>query len=173
MINETVDRLLLHGVRRLHVHLLGDFAHGAIHPTVRLESVENTCDQLMRVSEMLAQTIHELAAVVDYVDVYATYGNHMRTVQNKKESIHSDNMEKIIPWWLRVRLKNEKKINICPQCEEFILDTICDKTVVSTHGDLDTVHNLGVTANMLFARDFGTPVDIAIMGDKHHAELFD
>ena len=173
MINETVERLILHEVSCLHIHLLGDFAHGAIHPTVRLESVENTCDQLMRVSEIIAQAIHELAAAVDRVEVYATYGNHMRTVQNKKESIHSDNMEKIIPWWLQARLKDDEKVHICPHCEEFITDIICDKTVVSTHGDLDTVHNLGVTANMLFARDLETPVDIAIMGDKHHAELFD
>lgn len=30
-----------------------------------------------------------------------------------------------------------------------------------------------MTANMLLSRDLGTPVDIAIMGDKHHAESLD
>lgn len=173
LIDETVERLLMHQVTDLHIHLLGDFAHGAIHPTVRLESVENTCDQLMRVSEILAEAIHEISAAVDRVDVFATYGNHMRTVQNKKESIHSDNMEKIIPWWLATRLKDDDTINVCPMCEEFITDFIGGKTVVSTHGDLDTVRDFGVTANMLLSRDLGTPVDIAIMGDKHHAESLD
>lgn len=173
MINETVERLLLHDVSVLHVHLLGDFCHGAIHPTVRLESVESVCDQLMHVSEIIAQAIHELAAVVDEVDVYSTYGNHMRTVQNKKESIHADNMEKILPWWLATRFENVDNVNICPESDEFIIDIICGKTVVSTHGDLDTVNHLGVTTNMLFSRDIGAPVDIAIMGDKHHTELLD
>lgn len=64
-------------------------------------------------------------------------------------------------------------INVCPMCEEFITDFIGGKTVVSTHGDLDTVRDFGVTANMLLSRDLGTPVDIAIMGDKHHAESLD
>lgn len=172
LIDETIERLLLHDISTLHIHLLGDFAHGAIHPTVRLESVENTCDQLMTAAELIAQVIHELSAVVNRIEVYSTYGNHMRTIQNKKESIHSDNMEKIIAWWLETRFAHDEKILISPLCEEFISDFVGDKVVMSTHGDLDSVRNLGVTANMLFSRDLGTPVDIVIMGDKHHPEIF-
>lgn len=44
---------------------------------------------------------------------------------------------------------------------------------MATHGDLDTIRDFGVTSNMLFSKQLGCPVDIAIMGDKHHKESLD
>ena len=49
---------------------------------------------------------------VNEVSVYSTYGNHARTVQKKEDSIHSDNMERIIPWWLSYRLKDNKNYGL-------------------------------------------------------------
>lgn len=80
LIDETVDRIRLHDVRKLHILLMGDFCHGAIHTTARVESKEKVVDQIMKVSELLAVAITELSTVVDEVEVYSTYGNHMRTV---------------------------------------------------------------------------------------------
>lgn len=54
LVDSVIERVQLHNIGTMHVLLLGDFAHGAIHPTVRIESTEQTCDQLMQVSEMLA-----------------------------------------------------------------------------------------------------------------------
>lgn len=80
LVEAVIDRIRLHDITTLHILLMGDFAHGAIHPTVRIESTEQTCDQLMQVSEMLAQVVNEIAEYVPSVRVYSTYGNHMRTV---------------------------------------------------------------------------------------------
>lgn len=77
---EVERRLRLHNVSVLHVALLGDFAHGAIHVGTRVESAELVSDQLIHVSEILAELLHALSMVVDRVCVYSTYGNHMRTV---------------------------------------------------------------------------------------------
>ena len=173
LVAEVSKRLKLHQVSTLHVLLMGDFAHGAIHPTVRIESTEQTCDQLMQVSELLAETIAGLSAEVEVVKVYATYGNHMRTVQNKKESVHSDNMEKIIPWWLQERLRGNTKIKFQESVYEFIVVSACGKLIVATHGDLDNVKDFGITSSMLFSQFFGCPIDYAIMGDKHHIESVD
>lgn len=166
------EKMWLHGVSHLHVLLLGDFAHGAIHPTVRLESSEKTCDQLMQVSELLAEMLNELSFGVA-IDVYATYGNHMRTIQNKKESIHSDNMERIIPWWLKERLQYNASVKVHPAGDEFIKLEICGEGIVATHGDLDKVRDFGVTASMLFAKSMSCPISYAIMADKHHIEGLD
>lgn len=164
------EKIQLHGVECLHILLLGDFAHGAIHPTVRLESQEKTCEQLMHVSEILAEMINELALCSISIHVHATYGNHMRTMQNKKESIHSDNMERIIPWWLSARLQNNPFVKIHPADSEFITLEVCGEGIVATHGDLDAVKDFGVTASMLFAKSMDCPVSYAIMADKHHIE---
>lgn len=66
----------------------------------------------MHVSELIAEAVNDLSSIVNSVVVYSCYGNHLRTVQNKKDSVHSDNIEKIVPWWLKQRLQNNPKIVI-------------------------------------------------------------
>lgn len=163
-----------HKITTLHVVLLGDAAHGAIHVGCRVQSEEDTCDQLMAVSELLAETISELSSSVNTVKVYSCYGNHLRTIQNKNESIHSDNMEKIIPWWLKERLKNNTKVEIIEsQYKEFTRLNILGSEICCVHGDLDNFKNLGVTVNTLFNRLYGDSIDYTISGDKHHLEEFE
>ena len=100
----------LNNIDVLKIVMLGDASHGAIHTTCRIESEEKACDQLMHVSEIMAEAINNLSNEVNHVYLYSCYGNHMRTIQNKSESIHSDNMEKIIPWWIEQRLQNNSKV---------------------------------------------------------------
>ena len=54
--------------------LLGDAAHGSIHTSARVASEELTCDQIMQVSEIMAQAISVLADEVEQTVVHATYG---------------------------------------------------------------------------------------------------
>lgn len=169
MLDQTIERLELHAVRKLHILLMGDFCHGAIHTTARIESRETVADQVMHVSELLAEVISHLADEVDEIEVYSTYGNHMRTVQNKKDSQHNDNMERLIPWWLSERLHYEDNVNIHP-ASEFIHLHSCGVNIVATHGDLDSVNHFGVMSNTMFSKKYGITIDYAIMGDKHHAE---
>lgn len=163
-----------HNVKDLHVVLLGDFVNGAIHTGSRVASEENTCDQLMHVSEILANFINALSAYVEEVDVYSTYGNHARTVQKKDDSIHSDNMERIIPFWLKQRLQNNHKINVIDSdFYEFIYFKVCGYNIVCTHGDLDKFKDVGVTINSLFSKKYGKTIDYTFSGDKHHLESFE
>ena len=98
LFEQVKPALQLHQINNLHVIVLGDLIHGAIHTTCRIASEEDTCDQLMQASELLADLIDALSSYVNRIEVYTTYGNHARTVANKKENIHSDNMEKIVSW---------------------------------------------------------------------------
>lgn len=161
-------------LRTLHVALLGDAAHGAIHVGCRVQSNEDTCDQLMHVSEILAETIAELSTCVNHVNVYSCYGNHMRTIQKKDESIHSDNMEKIIPWWLKERLKDNPKVKVIESpYKEFTRIDILGSKICCVHGDLDNFKNLGVTVNTIFNKLYGESIDYTVSGDKHHLEEFE
>lgn len=163
-----------HHIKTLHVVLLGDFVNGSIHTTCRVASEENTCDQLMHVSELLANFINALSVDVDKVNVYSTYGNHARTIQNKEDSIHSDNLERVIPWWIAQRLQKNKKVNVVDsEYYEFIYFNVCGYNVVCTHGDLDQLKNLGVTVNSLFSKKYGQTIDYTFSGDKHHLESFE
>lgn len=163
-----------HNVKILHIALLGDFVNGAIHTGCRVASEENTCEQLMHVSEFLANFINAISVYVDAVCVYSTYGNHARTIQNKNDSIHADNMERVIPWWLKQRLKDNHKVNIVDsEYYEFIYMNVCGHNVVCTHGDLDRFKDLGVVVNSLFSKKYGKTIDYTFSGDKHHLESFE
>lgn len=163
-----------HGLRRLHVVLLGDMIHGACHVSARVASEETTIDQLIHVSELLAQMINDLSNAVPEVVVHSTYGNHARVVANKKESIHADNMERVIPWWLRERLANNERVTVEESpYYEFVKLRLFRKNLVAVHGDLDNVRELGTVVNGLFGRTHGEQIDYAVMADKHHQESFE
>ena len=170
----AVERIRLNKCQRLHVVLLGDAAHGSIHTSARVASEELTCDQIMQVSEIMAQAISVLADEVEQTVVHATYGNHLRTVQNKNDSIHADNMERLIPWWLEQRLHDRGDI-VFPESEyyEFLYFSVCGYNICAAHGDLDNVKNAGKTLHTLFAKKYSSDIDYVVLADKHHKEEFE
>lgn len=174
LIEISKEYIELNKIDVLNIVMLGDFAHGGIHSTCRIQSEENVCDQLMNVSEIMAEAIGELSNVVNHISVYSCYGNHMRTIQDKNDSIHSDNMEKIIPWWLKQRLINNSKVEIIySEYKEFTKLNVLGYNICCVHGDLDSLKNLGVTVNTIFSKKFGETIDYTVSGDKHHLEEFE
>ena len=168
------EYLKLHAVDNLHVLLLGDFVHGGIHNSARVASEELVCEQLMNVSELLSEAIEHLSANVNNVFVYSTFGNHARTIQDKHDSIHSDNMERIIPWWMNQRLKGNNKIEVINNdLYEFIYLNACGHDIIATHGDLENFKKFGMDMHTLFSRKYGLDVEYVFSGDKHHFENID
>lgn len=172
-VNQAIQRIQLHGCHRLHVVVLGDLCHGAIHTGARVASDELACEQLMQASEILAQAILRLSQYVDDTLVYATYGNHARTVQNKHDSIHRDNMERIVPWWLAQRLQMYDNITIMPESDnEFLFIDACGYDICASHGDLDTVKCSPRLLTTIFQKKYGKNIEYILLGDKHHRESF-
>ena len=173
-VSKAIKHIQLHGVKTLHIMLLGDAAHGSIHTGCRVASEEDTCDQLMQSSEIMAEAINELSSYVSEINVYATYGNHLRTIQNKNDSTHSDNMEKLIPWWLEQRLQNNSRVNIVKSdYYEFLYLNVCGYNIVGAHGDLEKFKQFGLTVNTLFTKKYGKTIDYTVSADKHHIEEFE
>ena len=173
VVDQMINRIVLHKCSRLHVVVLGDLWHGAIHVGARVASEELVCDQIMEVSEILAQAIVRLSSVVDNVDIHTTYGNHARTVPNKKESVHRDNIERLVPWWLKWRLKEFDNIEIAEDTgSEFIFVNSCGHNICASHGDLDGVKSSPRLLYTLFQKTYGIDIEYIILGDKHHTESF-
>ena len=174
LFNKVISAIQDHKINTLHIALLGDFVNGSIHTSCRVASEENTCEQLMHVSEIIANFINEISAYVNQVNVYSTYGNHARSIQKKEDNIHADNMERVIPWWLAQRLKDNYKVNVIDsEYYEFIYSNACGYNVVCTHGDLDQFKNIGVTVNSIFTKKYGKSIDYTFSADKHHLESFE
>lgn len=175
LVEITKEFLRFNQIDVLTIVTLGDAAHGSIHVGCRVQSEEDTCDQLMHVSELMAKAINELSTVVNHIDVYSCYGNHLRTIQNKNDSVHSDNMEKVIPWWLKQRLQNNPKIEIIEsEYKEFTRVNILGSRICAVHGDLEkNFKEIGITINTIFTKKFGETIDYTISADKHHLEEFE
>lgn len=170
----AVDRIIQNKCRKLHVVVLGDLIHGAIHVSARVASEELVCDQLMQVSEILAQTIQYLSTSVEETYVYVTYGNHARTVPNKQDNIHRDNLERIIPWWLEQRFSTVDDIYVVPESEsEFLFVNANGHDICAAHGDLDGVKTSPRLLSALFQKKYNKNVEYIILGDKHHRESFE
>ena len=174
VVMKAVQRIALHGCSNLHIVVLGDLFHGAIHTSARVASEELVCDQLMQSAEILAQAIHKLSHYAKHTYVYMTYGNHGRTVQNKKDNLHRDNMERLIPWWLEYRLKEDTSVSVMPDSgNEFLLIDAAGHDICATHGDLDSVKSSPKLIPSLFRRTYGKDIEYVLLGDKHHDELFE
>lgn len=167
------ERIRRHQCSNLHIIVLGDLFHGAIHTSARVAAEELVCDQLMQVSEILAQSIDTLSSSVKNTYVYLTYGNHGRTVQNKNDNIHRDNIERIVGWWLKERLKGNESIHITDEFKhEFIFVPVRGHWFCATHGDIDRIKSSPKTLSALFRKQYGIDIDYILLGDKHHIESF-
>ena len=174
LVARAITAIKTHKVKRLHVLCLGDFAHGACHVGCRVASEEFVCEQLMQVTELLSEVIEELAGYVEFTDVYSTFGNHMRTIQKKEDSIHDDNMEKIIPWFLSERFKNREDIAVhISDYNDIVIFDCCGYGIFASHGDIDKFDDVATTASILSNKALNKNVDYAIVGDKHSLKEYD
>lgn len=168
--DKVIEKINLNAVGRLHVVLLGDLVNGSIHNTCRIKASEDTVDQIMHVSERIAELLGELAEYTPEVCVYSTYGNHARTVQNLKDSIHSDNLEKIIPFWLKERLKlNDHIVFMDNNAHEIIRMNVLGHETGAVHGDLDTGKDAALILSKLYEKNFGRSMEYLITGHMHNS----
>lgn len=173
-VDRAIERIRLHRCKELHLLLLGDFIHGGIHCSARVASEELVIDQLMQVSEIIAQAIGHLSNYVEKVWVYATFGNHGRVIPTKKDNIHNDNMERVIGWWLNERLSGCDRITFVENEEdEFLFANLCGHYICAAHGDLDYAYSSPRLLYTLFSKKYGIDIEYIVLGDKHHRESFE
>ena len=174
IVHEASNRIVLNSCKKLHIIVLGDMIHGNCHVSARVASEEVAVEQLMHASELLAQAICDLGRYVDETFVYVTYGNHARAVPNKQDSIHRDNMERFIPWWLEQRLMTYQDIHVVRgDTNEFLFVNACGHDICAAHGDLDAVRTSARILTTLFNKKYGKNVEYILLGDKHHRESFE
>ena len=172
-VNNAISRIILHGCRKIHVVLLGDFVSGGIHVSVRVASEELVIDQLMHVSEILAQCINQLSVYTDEVCVYSTYGNHGRMIAKKEANIRSDNIERIIGWWLEQRLSDNDRVSFQNDYDGYLFINACGHEICATHGNFDALKSSPRLISSLMHKELGKNIECIILGDKHHRESFE
>lgn len=167
--DRVIEKLRVNSVSRLNVVLGGDMCAGAIHVTNRVLSSEQTVDQLIHVSEIIAELIAELSNYVVHVDVYSVFGNHSRVTAKLEDSIHGDNYERFIPFWLTERFRGSSNISVNDgRCHEMVGFDVNGHSVCVVHGDLDGKNDSLLTLSMLYKKNYHKDLEVLFMGHFHH-----
>ncbi|MFR2887413.1 MAG: hypothetical protein ACLTDM_04330 [Clostridium butyricum] len=169
--NKTIKYCKRHGVNVLHVEILGDMINGLIHLGTRVSNEEDSIHQAMHVSELLGEMLNDLSKHIPQIKVYSATGNHGRCSANIKESIDTENFEKIIPWYLETRLRDNKNIEIITNKyeEDIIIYNFLNETIFAVHGHNDKISDAVSNLSEMF-KIYPTEVH---MGHYHSYQEFD
>lgn len=117
------------------IEVNGDMIEGLIVLSSKIQSEEDVVSQIAIVSEMLSNAINELKPYFRTLKVVTTLGNHGRLVPDKKSSINKENMEMLIPAFIRFRTKDVPVIT--SQGTDFVKYEFAGKTIILAHGQND------------------------------------
>ena len=137
--DETIKYLKANKCSKLHLVNLQDLIAGRIHLGIRLESRFDVVTQTMEVSEILAEFISDLSKVCP-VNYYDSLDNHSRLEVIKNDAQDLETLCRMIPWYLKERLKKNKKVTICENTYGHDLVTFesLGHKIIASHGDRDT-----------------------------------
>lgn len=165
LLTKEVDEYCqFHNVERIIIAGLGDYISGIIHLPLRLNSREDVMTQIMEVSEIIAEMVSALS--MNYlIEFYTVLGNHGRIDSNKKDSIQLENLERIIPWYLKDRLRDNPNVFIDTSSDfDMATFTVNGFQFGCAHGDKDGMNQIVKNFTLMTRK----PFDVIITAHKHH-----
>lgn len=154
-----------HAAEKIHILLLGDLINGHIHVNTRVQNNENSIEQVMTAAELVSNFVAELYEVCSRIDVYAVSGNHSRVFPNKDEQVAGDELEALIPFYMKARLQNLPGIEIKTDKLDptFGGFKARNSLVMYAHGDKDSPANVVEHLTMMVKQ----PIDLVFLGHRH------
>lgn len=140
LINQTIKYCKENDVETLHFLNLGDLISGTIHTTLRLEQSIDITQQIIYASEIVSQALVKLCENIPQVTYRSVVDNHSRVMPNKNENIEKENLNKIIDWYLKERLRGINNLTFyCNTIDDGIgyIKLKNDKILVFSHGHND------------------------------------
>lgn len=147
---------------------LGDFISGLIHNVNRFDSRLLITEQVVKISELIAEFINELSKHF-YVKYAIINGNHSRIVAEKDNSREEENFTEFIRPFVKSRLNKNQNVEYIEHrdCGIIEVDVLGNKCI-AIHGDNDRDRNLDRLIQM-----YDYPVDYIFRGHFHQAKQFD
>lgn len=121
------------------ISLMGDYISGVIHNTIRLENRINTIDQVIGVSELVAEFIYRIAANFECVYVNNVAGNHSRLSHETDDVMRTERLDDLIPYICKIKLENQPNVQFVDNEYDNTIASfdIGGKLYVSVHGDFE------------------------------------
>lgn len=145
--------------------VIGEIISGLIHNNLRLQNNLNLMEQFKYACELISAMLIELSRCFEDVYVYVTPGNHSRISPKKEDALDGENMDLLLPFYLKARLQNINNVVICENTiePEIAMFNIRGNNVFSSHGHKDKASNVVQNFTMMF----GIKPDIVLLGHRH------
>lgn len=148
----------------------GDVISGNIHRSIQVTNKENVIEQVMGVSELIAEFIAELSKHFKTVKFVSVSGNHSRIETNKDNSLVAERLDDLVEWYLSARLQHFTNVEICAGKKidsTMYLVNIRGKNYCGVHGDFD-----GSAAKVQSLQTMvGQPLYAVLSGHLHHNKV--
>jgi hypothetical protein len=145
--------------------VVGEILSGIIHNNLRLQNNMDLMEQFKYVSELISAMLSRMANHFNHIYVYTTPGNHSRISPKKEEALDGENMDILLPFYLKARMQNVKNITICDNTiePEIAMFNIRGNNVFATHGHKDSPSSVVQNFTMMF----NIKPDIVLLGHRH------
>lgn len=165
ILQDTVAYCVRYKVSKLYVLNIGDLISGRIHSDIRIDNQEDVITQTIEVSEIMAEFLDELSKIVT-VEFHTVSDNHSRIEPNKKESLDLESLHRIVPWFVKSRLADNKNVAVCENKYDGDIAVFnCDGwTVAMAHGNKDTISNITSHLSLMT----GEHIDLICTAHMHH-----
>lgn len=168
-LNRILDIASTYEAENCYVWANGDLISGNIHKSIAVSNRENVIQQVVGVSELVAEFLAELSKHFKNVYFSSVAGNHSRLEEKDIASIH-ERLDDLVEWYLKARLQNFD--NIVFDHYQKIDDTmylldIRGKTYLGVHGDYDGSAGKVQSLQTMAKR----PVYAILSGHLHHNKV--
>lgn len=169
---ERMEKYVQEIIRIKNIHksqncyvVIGEILSGLIHNNLRLQNNMDLIEQFKFVSELLSVVLQKLSEEFKVVNVYVTAGNHSRVQAKKEDSLDGENMDILLPFYLKARLQNIENVVINDNKveSEIAMFSIRGSKVFSSHGHKDNPKDVVQKWTMMF----GIKPDIVLLGHRH------
>ena len=145
--------------------VIGEILSGIIHNNLRLQNNMDLMEQFKYISELISAMLIRMANHFNHIYVYTTPGNHSRISPKKEDALDGENMDILLPFYLKARMQNIKNITICDNTiePEIAMFNIRGNNVFAAHGHKDSPSSVVQNFTMIF----NVKPDIVLLGHRH------
>lgn len=154
----------------IDIMMVGDLIDGILRQSQLTRLEFGLVEQVIQLSEYLAKWVNAFAAIYA-VNVHSVTGNHseIRPLKSKAREFEDENLEKIIMWYLKARLKDNKSVCVDDVCDRMNLVDVLGYNFLLIHGDgKDSIDKIAMnTVNL-----YGEHIDFFVCGHLHKEEEY-
>ena len=168
LVNKTITHCKTHDIDELHVFIAGDIISAENYNIIRLQNRENLIDQIINASDLLTQSLIEIAKHIPKIKIGICTGNHCRS-HEKGNADNRDNYIHLIRRYVELGVARVENIEFhVNHFDDEIIDAkINGLSVIATHGDKVSKTN----PSYKLAALLDEKIDLLLLGHWHEARM--